>query len=103
MRNLRDLQSTNQWLVAHASTRDPAVGCSEPVGPDEKVDTSLAGLPATRFVRKDPTGKTYNIIDVIALRGTICYTLQLTTGTAIPVEQAVATVQAVQSTYRLNA
>ena len=59
----------------------------------------LGGLAATRFVRKGPNTQHRRCHRAVR---TACYTLQLTTGTAIRIGQALTALQAVQSTDRLS-
>jgi hypothetical protein len=103
MTSLLDLQGGDFWLVAQASPRDPSAGCGEPGdGPADRATTTLGGLPATRYVVAGTRGDaTQHILDVIALRSGTCYTLQLVAGGAIPLDRALATLQAIQDSYRL--
>jgi hypothetical protein len=104
MASLLDLQGGDYWLVAQAMPRDPSAGCGEPAeGDAERSDTTLAGLPAKRFVIAGTRGDTtQHIFDVIAVRGQTCFSLQLVAGGSIPVDQALGTLKQIQDSYRLS-
>lgn len=103
--SLLELGGGDYWLVAQAIARDPSAGCGEPSTEGEKqADTTLAGLPAKRYVIEGTRGDTtQHIIDVIAVRSGTCYSLQLVAGGAIPLDRALATLQEIQASYRLRA
>jgi hypothetical protein len=102
--NLLELGSQDYWFVAQAGARDPASGCGEPAqGPVERSSTTLGGLPATRYVVTGTQGdRVQHIVDVISLRGVNCFTLQLVTGAAIPMDRALSTLQQIQTSYRFS-
>jgi hypothetical protein len=104
MTSLLDLGGEDYWLVVQAAARDPEAGCGEPsTGPADTSDTTLAGLSAKRYVVAGTRGDTtQHIIDVVAVRGGTCYTLQLVAGPAIPVDRALATLQQIQASYRFK-
>lgn len=104
MTSLLDLGGEDYWLVTEAIPRDPSAGCGEPAeGEADRTDTTLAGLPAKRFVITGTRGSTtQHIFDVIAVRGQTCFSLQLVAGGEIPVDRALSTLQTIQSSYRLR-
>ena len=105
--NLLELGSHDYWFVAQAGARDPSAGsagCGEPTqGPVQRSATTLGGLGATRYVIAGSRGgETQHIVDVISTRGPNCFTLQLVTGGAIPLDRALSTIQEIQSSYRFS-
>jgi hypothetical protein len=102
--NLLELGDRDYWFVAQAGTRDPSAGCGEPAqGPVQRSATTLGGLPATRYViTGSQGGRTQHIVDVIATRGSNCYTLQLVAGGAIPLDHELSTLQQIQASYRFS-
>ena len=102
--NLLELQGNDYWLVAQADMRDPSAGCGEPSqGPVDRAATTLDGQPATRYVITGTRGDTtQHIVDVIALRGGNCFTLQLVAGGAIPLDRELSTLQEIQASYRFG-
>jgi hypothetical protein len=104
MASLLELQNGDYWLVAQASPSDPSGGCGDQVaGPAEKSMTTLGGQTATRYVVTGTQGgRNQHVMDINARRGDTCYTLQLVAGGAIPLDQALATLQEIQSTYRFG-
>lgn len=103
--NLLELQNDDYWFVAQAGARDPSAGCGEPSqGPVDRSATTLGGLPATRYVVTGSRGgMTQHIVDIISVRGSNCFTLQLVAGGAIPLDRALSTIQEIQSSYRFSA
>jgi hypothetical protein len=103
--NLLELGNQDYWFVAQAGARDPESGCGEPSqGPVDRTATTLGGLPATRYVVTGNQGeRTQHIVDVIAVRGVNCFTLQLVAGGAIPMDRAMSTLQEIQASYRFSA
>ena len=102
--NLLELGNNDYWFVAQAGARDPSAGCGEPTqGPIERSATTMGGLAATRYVITGSRGgQTQHIVDVISTRGSNCFTLQLVTGGAIPLDRALSTIQEIQSSYRFS-
>ena len=74
------------------------------MNPDQRVDVQVDGRAAARFVRKglqsDPNG---GGIDLIAVVNGTCYALQLITGGGVRADQAMATFQLIQTSYRFGA
>jgi hypothetical protein len=103
--NLLELGNNDYWFVAQAGARDPSAGCGEPTqGPVQRSATTMGGLAATRYVVTGSRGgQTQHIVDVISTRGSNCFTLQLVTGGAIPLDRALSTIQEIQSSYRFSA
>lgn len=104
MSSLLDLAGGDYWLVAQATARDPSAGCGEPSpAPPGTASTSLAGLPAKRYVIEGTRGDTtQHIIDVIAVRNGTCYSLQLVAGPAVPLDRALGMLGQIQGSYRLR-
>jgi hypothetical protein len=100
--DLLELGNQDYWFVAQAGARDPSAGCGEP-GQGQRSATTLGGLAATRYVvTGSQGGRTQHIVDVIASRGSNCYTLQLVAGGAIPLDRELTTMQQIQATYRFS-
>jgi hypothetical protein len=99
--NLLELQGNDYWLVAQAGARDPSAGCGEPAqGSVEKTATTLGGQPATRYVVTGTRGDMVeHIVDVISVRGSTCFTLQLVAGGTIPLDHVLVTLSEVRSSY----
>jgi hypothetical protein len=104
MSSLLDLAGGDYWLVAQAAPRDPSAGCGEPApAPPDTASTTLADLPAKRYVVAGTRGgTTQHIIDVIAVRNGTCYTLQLVAGPAVPLDRALGVLGEIQASYRLR-
>lgn len=104
MASLLELRDSDFWLVAQASKRDASAGCGEPADESaEKSDTTLGGQQATRYLIAGTRGDaTQHILDVIAVKGGTCYTLQLVAGPAVSVDRAMTTLQEIQSSYRFT-
>ena len=102
--NLLELGNNDYWFVAQAGARDPSAGCGEPTqGPVQRTATTMGGLAATRYVITGSRGgETQHIVDVISTRGANCFTLQLVTGGAIPLDRAMSTIEEIQSSYRFS-
>jgi hypothetical protein len=98
------LAATDWWLTAEAYPPDNSIGCGEPVFPDQKDGVQLDGHPATRFVRNGWQGdRNGQVIDVIAIVSGNCYHLQQITGGGVPADEAMATFQVIQFSYRFSA
>jgi hypothetical protein len=101
--NLLELGDSDYWLVAQASPRDPTAGCGAPGEGTVDHGSTMGGLPATRYlITGSQGGATQHIIDVIAERGSTCFTLQIVAGGGIPLEREQSTLQVIQASYRLG-
>jgi hypothetical protein len=100
MKNGRDIGVDDIWFVAEAFLPHPVIGCGEPRSYIEKADVQLGGQPASRFLRRGlQADANATVINVIAVRGGVCYTFVLTAGDSVPMDQAMRTAQMIQSGY----
>jgi hypothetical protein len=94
------LEPNDWWHAVKVSPRRADVGCSEPLNPLEQNPTTLAGQPATLYVRKgsqnDPN---VWVLDLISLRSDICYQFQQMTGSAIGESDSKAIISSIQSSF----
>jgi hypothetical protein len=79
------------------------LGCSEPVGVRPTAIT-LGGQPANQYLRTPDQiqGGNALVIDAIAKYKGICYGIQLQTGTAIGVAEALQLAAQIEATFRFK-